>query len=339
MYGLQQPSAQSQTYAMTPSLSRIAAREKVAWPPELWQRIDEAVHAECQRIGIAAKFLPMYGPLEVTKTYVLADIVRTDQPALNVDESRTTPIVEIQVFFELTRQQVEEEEHRGTAVTLATRAANLLTQGKDQLIFRGADVLSGDNPLFRPGLVELKSGRQGVGVGLVNLPNSRPDRLAIQVPSLETRPRDTQTRWGENTFEGVARAYSILQSGFELGLTQAHYGPYCCVLQHVEYADTFAPLATTLILTADRIKPLVNNCFYGTGTLPEFRGFLISTGGNTVDLCVVCPPTIAWVQEDRNGNVVFRVFEKFVVREKVDDCVVRLEFEPTPARQAEGQRS
>jgi uncharacterized linocin/CFP29 family protein len=330
MYGLQQPLAQAEAYAMTPTLSRISSRDKVAWPPEVWERIDEAVHAECQRIGIAAKFLPMYGPIEVTKTYVLADIVRTDQPTLNVDETDTRAIVEIQFPFELTRQQVEEEEDRGTAVTLATRAANLLTQGMDQLIFRGADALSGDNPLFRPGLVELKSGRQGVGVGLVNLPNSRPDRLVVPVPALEARPGDTQTRWGENTFAGVARAYSILQSGFDSELTQAHYGPYCCILQHVQFADTFAPLATTLIMPADRIKPLVNDCFYGTGTLPEFRGFLISTGGNTVDLVVVCPPTVAWVQEDGFGNVRFRVYEKFVVREKVNDCVVRLEFEQTP---------
>jgi uncharacterized linocin/CFP29 family protein len=332
MYGLQQPSAQSQTYAMAPSLARIAARERAAWPHEVWGRIDDAVHAECQRIGIAAKFLPMYGPIEVTKTYVLADIVRPppDQPVLNVDETRTTPIVEIQVFFELTRQQVEEEADRGTAVTLATRAANLLTQGKDQLIFQGRNVLD-NNPLFTPGRVEFKSGQQGVGEGLVNLPNSRPDRLVVQVESLEARSTtDTQTRWGENTFAGVARAYSILQSGFDL--TQAHYGPYCCVLQHVQFADTYAPLATTLIMPADRIKPLVNDCFYGTGTLPAFRGFLISTGGNTVDLVVVCAPTVAWVQEDSFGNVRFRVYEKFVVREKVNDCVVRLEFEPTPHR-------
>ena len=59
------------------------------------------------------------------------------------------PTVEEQIDFEQFRAAFEEE-HRGTAVTLATRAANLLTQGKDQLIFRGADALSGDNPLFRP---------------------------------------------------------------------------------------------------------------------------------------------------------------------------------------------
>ena len=137
MYGSQHPSAQSEPYAMTPALSRIVARDKVAWSHDVWKRIDEAVHAESQRIGIADKFLPMYGPLEVTKTYVPADIVVTGQPTLNVDETRTTAVVEIQVFFELTRQQMDDEKDLGTAVTLATRAANLLTQGMDQLIFQG----------------------------------------------------------------------------------------------------------------------------------------------------------------------------------------------------------
>ena len=59
---------------------------------------------------------------------------------LDVDPGPTTQIIEIQVLFRLTDGQVKQvatESHTTTAVTLATRAANLLSQGEDLLIFQG----------------------------------------------------------------------------------------------------------------------------------------------------------------------------------------------------------
>jgi uncharacterized linocin/CFP29 family protein len=99
----------------------------------------------------------------------------------------------------------------------------------------------------------------------------------IKVPLTSTpSPTDpSQNRYGENTFAAVAKGYTSLQ---ELG----HYGPYALVLHDRIYADTHAPLATTLIMPADRIKPLVtvkdNVMFYGTGTLPILEKGKIPTG-------------------------------------------------------------
>jgi uncharacterized linocin/CFP29 family protein len=312
-------------------------REKVPWSQEIWDRIDQAVHAECLRTKIAAKFLPMYGPIDPKATTVPSDRIEVLEvapvatvaagtiPILNVDETAVTPIVEIQVQFQLTPQQVHDEEKLMTAVTLATRAANHLSQGEDLLIFQGEDARN--LSLFSENRVQLRSGRPGAG--LVNLAT-----LGIQtvpVPSLPPRPDDTQTRWGENSFAAVARAYSILQSGE--GLAQAHYGPYALVFQHVPYADTYAPLATTLIMPADRIKPLVTEGFFGTGTLPALRGFMISLGGNTVDLVMARDAKTAFLQEDPDGRFRFRVFERFALREKDPTSVVRFVFEePTRNR-------
>ena len=304
-------------------------REKVPWSQEIWDRIDQAVHAECQRTKIAAKFLPMYGPIDPKATTVPSDTVLAEtvgaerQPSiLSVDETATTPIVEIQVQFELTPQQVHDEQKLMTAVTLATRAANQLSQAEDLLIFQGPVALQ--NPLFQQNRVQLRSGRPAVGlVNLATLPIQ-----TVEVRSLPPRPDDTQTRWGENSFAAVASAYSILQSGD--GLAQAHYGPYALVFQDVPYADTYAPLATTLIMPADRIKPLVTEGFFGTGTLPALSGFMISLGGNTVDLVMARDSTTAFLQEDPDGRFRFRVFERFVVREKDPTAVVRFQFQERP---------
>ena len=295
-------------------------REKVPWSQEIWDRIDQTVHCECQRTKIAARFLPMYGPIDPKARTVPSDIVvvSDSESYLSVDETATTPIVEIQVQFQLTPQQVNDEQQLMTAVTLASRAANLLSQAEDLLIFQGQAALK--SPLFAGNKVQLKSGQPGAG--LVNLATLPIQTVAVE--PLPPQPGDTQTRWGENTFAAVARAYSILQSGD--GLAQAHYGPYASVLQYVPYADTYAPLRTTLIMPADRIKPLVAEGFFGTGTLPALKGFFVSLGGNTLDLVMARDATTAFLQEDTDGRFCFRVFERFVVREKDPTAVVRLEF-------------
>lgn len=129
-------------------------REKVPWSQEIWDRIDQAVHCECQRTRIAAKFLPMYGSIDPKARTVPSDRVEVLEvaglraaapglraavagsiPLLDVDEAAETPIVEIQVQFQLTPQQVHDELKLMTAVTLATRAANHLSQGEDLLVF------------------------------------------------------------------------------------------------------------------------------------------------------------------------------------------------------------
>lgn len=58
------------------------------------------------------------------------------------------------------------------------------------------------------------------------------------------------------------------------------------IFRYQQYADTFAPLKDTLIMRADRIKPLVDKGFYGTGTIPEKLGVIVSVFRDTMDLTV-----------------------------------------------------
>src|SRR5262245_49908581 len=118
------------------------------WSKAIWDRICQAVADECQRTKIAAKFLPPYpGPIPDP---LPADTIIKAPPPLSVNQNKTTDIMEILVEFKLTNKQVFEEERRMTAVTLATRAANLLSQAEDVLIFQGQSAVSGEHrhPLF-----------------------------------------------------------------------------------------------------------------------------------------------------------------------------------------------
>jgi uncharacterized linocin/CFP29 family protein len=330
---------------MTPMMSRNGTsmnlgRDKLPWSQEIWNRIDQAVHAECQRTKIARKFLPLYGPVSSCELTMPSDIVLRDGQTLAVDEAATVPLIELQVEFTLTSQQVECEAELMTAVTLATHAANLLAQAEDVVLFQGQSAIDGkggpQHPLFAQKIVRVRSGP--AGDGLLKAADASPAIQVIRINALPpVDPNDVKEplRFGERTFGAVADAYSRLQSG--AGLQQAHYGPYALVLHTEPYADTYAPLATTLIMPADRIKPLMTAGFYGTGTLPakgatpsvrETTGILVSLGGNTMDLVVGMDAITAFLQEDTEGRWRFRVYERFALRLKDKTSVIRLEFVP-----------
>ena len=292
-------------------------RENLDWSPELWNRIDQAVSAETMRTKVATKFLPHFEVASDALT-VPAETVKTNESTLIVDEAAVTPLIEIWVEFTLTPQQVEREVELMTAVTLATRAANILSEAEDILLFRG-DTAIEKHPLFQNGKVSFRSGPAGTGLLKDEFPFG--DDQVIEVPAIDA----AEKRFGEKTFEAVAEGYSRLQSGYD-GQTQAHYGPYALVLHTIPYADTYAPLRSTLIMPADRIAPLVPAGFHGTGTLPELIGLLISLGGRTMDLVIGCDTTTAFMQEDPEGRYRFRVLERFALKLKDPTAIIKLRF-------------
>src|SRR5262249_19157659 len=225
--------------------------------------------------------------------------------------------------FALTPQQVDHETGNimelghSTAVTLATRAANLLAQAEDLVVFSGQNAIS-TNTLFQSGIV-LNRGTP-TDTGLLDLSPGSPPLPDAQIIPVKLKDPAVPGVYAENTFAAVAKGYSVLQGN-------GQYGPYALVLQTTPYADTYAPLPDTLILTADRLKPLMTAGFFGTGTLfsnapkePGVTGFtgytgvLVSLGGNTMDLVVGLDATTAFMQQDIDGAYRFRVLERFALR-------------------------
>ncbi|MGC5561798.1 encapsulin [Streptomyces sp. FR-108] len=292
--------------------TRNLGRDKLPWSEDRWRFIDQAVHDEAARTRIGRRFMPIV-PLADVLTAPADTIVR-NAGVLTVPEAMVTPLVELWVEFSLTKQQVEAEDDLATTVTLATRAANLLAQGEDLLIFQGNGAIE-NAELFLRQVLKVRAGPPGPGL-------ADPDALekdqVIVVP-----PTSGNDRFGENTFTSVSQAYALLQQ-------KGHYGPYTLVLPTVPYADTFAPLTSTLIMPADRIRPLVEDRLFGTGTLEAHTGVLASLGGNTLDFVVGRDATTAFVQEDSEGLYRFRVFERFALRDKARSSRILLKFLKNP---------
>lgn len=318
-------------------------RDKLDWSPDIWNHIDQAVHDEAKRTKIAAQFLPLY-PSEMDMMTVQSDAVNAQTgPLLTVNEEAVTPLIEIWTEFALTKQQYEKEEQLMTAVTLAINAVNKLSRAEDLLLFQGNEGIA--DVLFQSQTVNLRGSQRNSSNNnkvesrfpIIGLLPSAPKDQIIPVEPTEVNSTDaSQNRYGENTFGAVARGYSILQ--------RTHYGRDALVLPTNPFADTWAPLKTTLIMPADRIKGLVGDRFYGTSTLPnDFndsnklfpvpQGLLVALDGNTMDLVMGMDATTAFMQVDGEGLYRFRVFERFALRLKDPNAVVRLEFQKAQSGQ------
>jgi uncharacterized linocin/CFP29 family protein len=278
-------------------------REQVEWNDTVWNTLDAAVHDEFHRSAVALKFVPFHGQLDNAMT-VPADVIDLD--TMTVDEAGVSALVELGIDFGLTRQQTASEEQNETGVTLATRSANMLAMAEDLAIFMGDGAFK--DPLFKR--VRKRSGNAGTG-----LLASATDTVTVKAVAA-----GPPKRYGEATFAAVADAYARLQK-------RGHYGPYALALTTEIYADTFAPLASTLVMPADRIRALVELGLFGTGALPDSTGVMVSVGGNSMDLVVGIEPTTEFLQQDPDGFYRFRVFERFALRVKDRSAIVALKFE------------
>jgi uncharacterized linocin/CFP29 family protein len=277
-------------------------REQLDWSPSVWKALDDAVHDEFHRTAVGLKFIPFHGQMD-NATNVPADVI--DLTTMTVNEAAVTALVELGIDFGLTRQQTAAEEQDATGVTLGTRAANLLAQAEDLVIFQGEAALK--NPIFKR--VQQRSGTGGPGL------------LASATETVAVAPiAQNPQLYGENSFRSVADAYGRLQR-------QGHAGPYALALHSDVYADTLAPIANMPSVPADQIRQLTTLGMFGTGALPQHTGVLVSVGGNSMDLVVGMEPTTEVLQQDKDGFYRFRVFERFVLRVKDKTAVVRLNFE------------
>lgn len=155
-----------------------------------------------------------------------------------------------------------------------------------------------------------------------------------QSAALVVPPAPSPATYVENTVAAINNAYSLLSAN-------GYPGPYVCVLHYYPYADSFAPLPNTLILPADRIRPIMEEGYLASSALPglanpknnggtngaQAYGLVISLGGNTVDLVNGLDPITAFSQIDGTGNYIFRVLTRFALRLKDPGSVIRLEFQ------------
>jgi uncharacterized linocin/CFP29 family protein len=274
-----------------PATTNLGHDKLTEWSDAIWERIDHEVKAELDRACIATKFLPTVRSLSPSERTVPEDTISATDGVLSIDQRKVLALLEESQPFLLSKEQYHDEERIGTAATLASHAANRLAQAMDLSIFVGVE---------NPSLLQVAEGNHVEPVHLL----------------VADRPGE----YGEDVFRAVAAAYAFLQG-------KGQYGPYALIFRTEQFADAHAPLKATLIMPADRIRPLMTAGFYGTGTLPEKTGVMVSIGGNTVDVAISVGGATAFTQIDDDENYRFRVYERSTVRIKDPTALVLLTFD------------
>jgi hypothetical protein len=310
-------------------------KDQIQWGDDVWKTLDEAVTDEMMRTRVGAKFLPQVH-VPKKQTNVESDIVVIPGPptgtatfdaALSVDESETTRVQEYWTTFFLSVAQVESEEqqelqssnqtanssaqgqtangqgsamsrpHRAsTACSLALRAANILAQAEDLVLFGGQNAVV-NSPLFTGkggiaggpliqfldphlstdldfGLLNIQSVPATGGTlaqNVIMLPATQVIAVHPVQPTTGTPPT-FPFLYRENTLNAVAQGFSALQAN-------GHYENYALVLHTFPYADLHQALPTTLIEPVEPVSHLVKAGIYGTGTMPPFTPVIADTPG------------------------------------------------------------
>jgi uncharacterized linocin/CFP29 family protein len=285
---------------------------EVNWPESVWSEINDAVVKEVAKVRIAQKVFPTT-LFDNDPTEVLNDVIAF--PALTIREGSTKPFVEIYREFPLTSAQVNQEVEKKTGKTLARMAAKEIALAEDTVVFQGT------NGALPPNVVAEQ--RDSADHGLLGEASAE----VIDVDPVVQKPERLGVVYGENTFaavtDGIARLTAVGQAP-----------NYALILPTAVYADTFVPPSpASLVTTAERIRPLAEGGFYGTGTLPANRGLLAALGGEPTSLYVGREAVSEFVRKE-GANFIFRVVERaqFVARDL--RAFVLLRFQDKPAEGA-----
>jgi uncharacterized linocin/CFP29 family protein len=276
----------------------------ISWTDEQWARVTDTIHQEASRARVAARFLPLYGPLPGDTDYVARDSVKVDEAEnrLVVDDTTTIPVPTLQVKVYVRGAQMADPELT-SVLLLFRRAANVLARLEDALVFRGQEATSKGpelaNPL--PPIWQILGG--STSPGLLN----------------GAGKKDTVAANGDSLVKGVSKSIGTLESA-------GHFGPFAVVLGQVLFTAVQTPSPGSLVLPQDRIIPfLEGGSLLRSTLLPDNQGIVVALGGSPVELVVATDMSLNFLQVTTDPMFVFRVYEKVVLRIKEPEAIVRLE--------------
>jgi len=268
------------------------------WSDAQWQKVRDAVNESYGKASIASAFLPLYGPLSGS-----AEIVRNERltqdtsmpPILSLDadfDAVNVRLLNLTVRVELTSEQVADESLTN-ALLAFRRAANILAQEEDRIVFEGLrqQPQNLDSRFVLNDRVEPQE-------GLADLPKRR------LFPGFDIGVDRTI---GQGVVTAVVNATQRLEDSF-------NPGPFACVLGSELFTGVHDP-SQSLVLPADRIMPLLKGGPLLRATTMHPRvGIVVSPAGNAVDIVVGTPPTVQFLQRRENARFLFRVYERFALR-------------------------
>lgn len=300
------------------------------WTEAQWNRVNSAITEEFTKGSVAGACLPCYGPLGASMETVSKQTFGYTAPTISIADNVTTSFWTIRTFVHLNSQQVADE-NLSSALFAFRRAANILAQAEDSLVFvgnRGSNpppgamaaipmgqpwkppaaqrgVIANTDPFFSRGLLTVRDD------------NSKHFTVARQA-----RGAGLPDDFGENLVAEISRAIGALEGA-------GYPGPFACVLGQTAFVEAHRPSISSLVLPADRITPMLGGPLLRSSKLPNRYGVVASSCGEALDIVVATPPKAQFLNVNDDAKYVFRVYERFVLRIKDPDAVVSISLDET----------
>jgi uncharacterized linocin/CFP29 family protein len=287
----------------------MQSNPQVPWTEEQWARVNLAIQEEAQRARVAAKFLPLYGPLPPDTDFVRKMEIPAGAP-LTVDDQTTIKLATLQVKLHLRGAQLADPE-LGSVLSAFRQAGNILARVEDALVFNGQPGPNTLPPGIPPNLgAELSGGQQSdglVGLGGVNAtpPVGDGDELVAAVTDAV----------GKLEFKG-------------------HFGPFAVALGQDFFGWAQMPNpAHPQVTPQEQIVPLLGGgSLFRCSAIPHNRGVVVALGGEPIELVIATDVSAQFLLLNDKPIYIFRVYEKLVLRIKSNDAVVTLIGKPPSKR-------
>ncbi|MFL6449179.1 MAG: encapsulin [Bryobacteraceae bacterium] len=325
----------------------------IQWTEQQWRRVLQIVQDEAGKARVAARFLPVTGPLPPEQTTVPKQSLKVGSESLSIDEYETLSVVTLAVNVKLTSAQAAQPD-LSSALTIFRKAAYLIATAEDALIFGYTEakplVLVADDAGKHIVHVTAGSGKQDSlhGTGRTNTDEMiKPEKQARTAaeeakgagekaaPADEARKLEEEIanqtngialfdpgpKTAENLIEMTSRATG------ELG-KRGHRGPYALILGNKLYDLAQTPNAGSLVLPSDRIKELLNGGqLLRLEILGKEQAVMVSTGGDPIEIVVASDIGVRFLQVTTDGDspkYVYRVSERVVLRIKDATAVLAI---------------
>lgn len=290
------------------------------WSDAHWQKVNDAVNEAFSKASVASAFLPMHGPLVGS-----AEVVRNERlqqnnespPTISLDRDHpgvNQKLVNVTVKVELTSEQVADET-LSNAILAFRRAANILAQEQDRVVFEGFL----RSPKGATANSDLVANRPGPQPGLADLHARRYEFSRFRVVGDQTI--------GQGVVKAVVSAIQKLEEKY-------NPSPFACVLGNELFEEVHDP-SPSMVLPADRIVPLLKGGpLLRSGKITADAGIVVSLSGNAVDIVIGTAPTVQFLQRTSDAKFLFRVYARFAlrIRDGENSPVAGFRTQPVKAR-------
>jgi uncharacterized linocin/CFP29 family protein len=331
------------------------------WTDEQWNRVCKVVADEAQRVRLATKFLPVYGPVDTKELAVPnfwlqpgaippppgAQPVGVAVNRLTVESLPLKLLTTIAINVHVRTHEAADPE-LGAVISMFRRAANLIARTEDALMFNGQAAaaavppgapaggvvanVTGGSPQYgllgrqQFGLPNFVAGWAAGGAGFPAAPGFPIARGGATVAAAPVAGQASTVVLQAGLAGGPLGQEIVQAVSKALGSLEScgYTGPFACVLGSTLFDAVHEPTAA-LILARDRILPFLEGGPLLRCTLidPD-QGLIVAYGSGQVEQVLASDICVKLLQVSEEPRYVFRICERVALRVRDWNAVVNI---------------